>query len=188
MATAGPILSTPRLTLRRWQDADREPFARLNGDPEVMRHFVRPLAREDSDALIDRIETGFAERGFGLWAVERRADGAFLGFTGLTVQTFEAPFTPCVEVGWRLDRPFWGNGYATEAGREAVRFGFEEAGLAEILSWTAVSNGASIAVMERLGMQRDPTEDFDHPRVPEGHPLRRHVLYRIRRGGDRTPI
>ena len=178
---AGPTLTTDRLTLRRWRTADREPFARLNADPEVMRYFVRPLAREDSDAFVDRIEASFDEFGYGPWAVERRDDGAFLGFTGLLVQTFEAPFTPCVEVGWRFDRFAWGHGYATEAGRAAIRFGFEDAALGEILSWTSARNTRSIAVMERLGMRRDPAEDFDHPRVPMGNPDRRHVLYRLRR-------
>ena len=179
--SGGPTLTTARLILRRWRDADREPFARLNGNAEVMRHFVQPLTRDESDALIDRLETGFEEHGFGIWVVERRDDGAFLGCTGLTPPTFEAAFTPCVEVGWRFDRFAWGHGYATEAGRESVRFGFEEVGLPEILSWTSPLNTPSIAVMERLGMHRDPADDFDHPRVPEGHPLRRHVLYRLRR-------
>ena len=140
--SGGPTLTTERLILRRWRDADREPFARLNGDPAVMRHFVQPLTRDESDALVDRIEAGFEECGFGIWAVERRDDGAFLGFTGLTPPTFEAPFTPCVEVGWRFDRFAWGHGYATEAGRESLRFGFEEAGLPEIFSWTSPLNTA----------------------------------------------
>lgn len=181
MTPLGPTLTTERLTLRRWAAADREPFARLNADPEVMRHFVQPLSRDESDAFVERIEAGFEARGYGLWAVERQTDGAFLGFTGLAWHTFEAPFTPCAEVGWRFDRSAWGHGYATEAGRASLRFGFEEAGLAEIFSWTSPLNRPSVAVMERLGMARDPAEDFDHPRVPEGHPLRRHVLYRLSR-------
>lgn len=181
MTATGPILTTERLILRRWHDADRGPFARLNGDPDVMRHFVQPLTAAESDALIDRIEAGFEDHGYGLWAVERRADGAFLGFAGLAWHTFEARFTPCVEVGWRFDRSAWGQGYATEAGRASLRFGFEDAGLAEILSWTSPLNRPSVAVMERLGMTRDPALDFDHPRVPEGHRLRRHVVYRLTR-------
>jgi RimJ/RimL family protein N-acetyltransferase len=179
--TSGPTLTTARLILRRWRAADREPFARLNSDPTVMRHFVKPLTRDESDSLVDRIEAGFEENGFGLWAIERRDDGLFLGFTGLAVHAFVAPFTPCVEVGWRFDPSAWGNGYATEAGRESLRFGFDEAGLPEIFSWTSPLNEPSIAVMERLGMHRDPADDFDHPRIPEGNPLRRHVLYRLRR-------
>ena len=181
MPDPGPSLSTDRLTLRRWRESDREPFARLNADPEVMAHFQRPLTREESDALVDRIETRFEERGYGLWAVERREDGLFLGFTGLAYQTFEAPFTPCVEVGWRFDKFAWGHGYATEAAREALRFGFIDANLDEIVSFTAVGHRASIRVMERIGMHRDPAEDFDYPSVPVGHPLRRTVLYRLRR-------
>lgn len=179
-AHLGPTLATERLVLRRWLESDRAPLANLNADPEVMRHFLRPLSREESDAFVDRIEARFEERGYGLWAVERREDGAFLGFTGLAYQTFEAPFTPCVEVGWRLDRFAWGHGYASEAAREALRFGFDEARLDEIVSFTSSGNVASVRVMERIGMHRDPAGDFDYPNVPAGHPLRRHVLYRLR--------
>jgi RimJ/RimL family protein N-acetyltransferase len=187
--STGPTLSTARLILRRWRDADREPFARLSADPEVMRHFARPLDRAASDAFVDRIEAAFAARGFGLWAVERRVDCAFLGFTGLVVQKFEAPFTPCVEAGWRFARDAWGQGYATEAAREALRYGFDVLGLAEIVSFTSPRNGASIRVMERLGMHRDPADDFDYPGLPVGHPLRPHVLYRLGRaeGHGSTP-
>ena len=176
----GPHLVTERLLLRRWRAADLAPFAEMNADPLVMRYFPRPLDRAESDAIVERTEASFAERGYGLWAVERRADAAFLGFTGLSLQVFEAPFTPCVEVGWRLRVDAWGHGYATEAGRAALRFGFEEIALAEILSWTSVSNLPSIRVMERIGMHRDPADDFDNPRVPLGSPLRPHVLYRMR--------
>ncbi len=167
--------------MRRWRVADREPFARLNADPEVMRHFVRPLTREESDALADRIEVRFDERGYGLWVVERKSDGLFLGFTGLAYQTFDAPFTPCVEVGWRFDRFAWGHGYAGEAAREALRFGFEVVRLDEIVSFTALQNAPSVRVMERIGMHRDPGDDFDYPNMPAGHPLRRHLLYRLKR-------
>jgi RimJ/RimL family protein N-acetyltransferase len=177
----GPALTTERLRLRRWRASDREPFARLNADPEVMRYFLRPLTREESDALVDRIEARFDERGYGLWAAERRSDGLFVGFVGLAYQTFEAPFTPCVEVGWRLAREAWGQGLATEGGRAALAFGFGEAGLDEIVSLTAVIHERSRRVMERLGMHRDPADDFDYPAIPEGNPLRRHVLYRLRR-------
>jgi len=131
--------------------------------------------------MIDAIEARFEADGMAQWALERRGDGRFLGFTGLAAATFEAPFTPAIEVGWRLARFAWGQGYATEAGHAALCFGFEERGLAEILSWTSRLNAPSIAVMQRLGMRSDPLEDFDHPRVPEGDPLRRHVLYRIAR-------
>ena len=174
-------LITERLLLRRWRAEDREPFALLNADPEVMRYFVRPLDREESDAFIDRTEASFDELGYGVWAVERRSDGRLLGFTGLWRHTFEAPFTPAVEIGWRFATEAWGQGYATEAARAALRFGFEIVGLDTILSWTSVLNTPSIRVMERLGMTHDPDEDFDHPRVPVGHLLRRHVLYRLDR-------
>ncbi len=177
----GPTLRTERLVLRRWRPDDRPPFARLNADPEVMRHFVRPLSRDESDALVDRIEAQFEARGYGLWAVERHADCAFLGFTGLADFVFGEPARAFVEVGWRFDRFAWGHGYATEAAREVLRFGFEDAGLAEIASWTSPLNTSSVRVMERLGLHHDPADDFDHPRVPEGHPLRRHVLYRLTR-------
>ncbi len=177
----GPELRTPRLTLRRWDPADREPFAGLNADPRVMEHFPRPLTREESDELVDRIEAGFESRGFGLWAVDVQKSGEFIGFTGLAVPSFGAHFTPAVEVGWRLARSAWGNGYATEAGRAALAFGFEEAGLSEIVSLTSVGNLRSRAVMERLGMTRDPADDFDHPLLSERDPLRRHVLYRCAR-------
>jgi len=178
-ADPGPTLTTERLILRRWRESDHEPFARLNADPEVMRHFVRPLAREESDALVNRIEARFDERGYGLWAVERREDGAFLGFVGLAYQTFDAPFTPCVEVGWRLDRFAWGHGYATEAARAAVELGFSEIELDEIVSFTVPANLPSQRVMERLGMVRDPSADFEHPNVPLGNPLRLHWLWRL---------
>ena len=144
-----------------------------------MEHFPATLSREDSDALAERIEAGFDEHGFGLWAVE--ADGEFIGFTGLSVPRFTAPFTPCVEIGWRLARSAWGRGYATEAARASLEDGFGRAGLTEVISFTAVQNVRSQAVMGRLGMTHDPADDFDHPALPAGHPLRRHVLYRIRR-------
>ncbi len=167
--------------MRRWRDDDREPFAALNADPEVMEHFPAPLTRSQSDAMVDRIERAFDEHGYGLWALEVGQTGRFIGFTGLAWQRFEAPFTPVLEVGWRLARHTWGHGYAAEAARRAVAEGFAVAGVDEIVSMTAVRNARSRAVMERLGMTRDPARDFDHPAVPEGHPLRPHVLYRLGR-------
>lgn len=151
----------------------------MNADPAVMEHFPELLSRRQSDELVERIEGGFATNGFGLWALEVRATGEFIGFTGLAVPEFEADFTPVVEVGWRLARSAWGNGYATEAAQAALRFGFEEVGLTEIVSFTVPANRRSRAVMERIGMSRDPRDDFDHPGLPEGHPLRPHVLYRV---------
>jgi ribosomal-protein-alanine N-acetyltransferase len=176
---SGPTLRTPRLTLRRWRSDDLAPFAELNADPEVMEHLLSVLTREESDAFVTRIEAEFDECGFGLWAVEV-ADGApFIGYVGLHRAPFEASFTPAVEVGWRLAREHWGHGYATEAARAAVRYGLEEAGLDEIVSFTTPANVRSWKVMERLGMTRDPRSDFEHPNVPIGHHLRPHVLYRF---------
>jgi ribosomal-protein-alanine N-acetyltransferase len=177
---------TERLLLREWREEDLEPFARLNADPRVMEFFPGTLSREESDALVDRIELRWTEDGLGLWAIERREDGAFLGFTGLSIHWFEAPFTPAAEVGWRFAVDTWGRGYATEAAEEALRFGFEERGLDEILSWTTTGNVRSRAVMERLGMSRDPADDFDHPNIAPSSPLRRHVLYRLSREAWRT--
>jgi len=176
-----PELTTQRLLLRGWRDGDRGPFAAINADPTVMHYFVSTLDRTESDALVDRILASWAEHGYGLWAIERLADERFLGFTGLTWQDFPARHTPAVEVGWRLATEAWGQGYATEAARAALRFGFETVGLEEILSWTTVTNTASRRVMERIGLHRDPGADFEHPRIPVGHPVRPHVLYRLRR-------
>ena len=176
-----PRLTTARLLLREWRDADRQPFAELNADARVAEFLSGPLDRAASDALVDRITARWESDGHGLWAVERVEDAAFLGFVGLAAPSFEAAFTPCVEVGWRLAPFAWGHGYATEAARAALRFGFEDLGLAEIVSFTVPANVRSRAVMERLGMTRDPADDFLHPNLPEGHPLRRHVLYRLRR-------
>jgi len=147
-----------------------------------MEHFPATLTREESDAFIDRASGFIADHDWGLRAVERRADGRFIGFVGLWQIPWEAPFTPAVEVGWRLPFEAWGNGYATEAGAATISDGFERLGLEEIVSMTVPANVRSRAVMERLGMNRDPADDFDHPRLPVGHPLSRHVLYRI----DRT--
>lgn len=174
-------METERLIMRRWREADRRPFAELNADPEVMEHFPAPLTREQSDAMVDRIESAFDEHGYGLWALEVRATGEFVGFTGLAWQTFEARFTPALEVGWRLARSAWGRGYASEAARAAIGYGFGPAGQDELVSMTAVANLRSRAVMERLGMTRDPADDFDHPRVSAGSPVRPHVLYRLSR-------
>jgi RimJ/RimL family protein N-acetyltransferase len=176
-----PELRTERLLLRGWRDADRAAFAALNADPDVMAHFPSTLTRDASDRLVDAVADRWAANAFGLWALEVAGDGRFIGFTGLSRPSFEAPFTPAVEVGWRLARHAWGHGYATEAARAAMRFGFETTGLGEIVSFTVPANVRSRAVMERLGMTHDPAGDFDHPKLPEGHPLRRHVLYRLSR-------
>jgi len=178
---SAPTLHTDRLVMRGWREADREPYAAMNADPRVMEHFPGTMARAESDAHVDAIAEHFAGRGYGLWAVEVPGEAEFIGFVGLNVPRFEAHFAPAVEVGWRLLPAAWGHGYATEAAREAVRFGFEDAGLAEIVSFTAPANERSRAVMRRLGMTHDPADDFDHPALPPGHRLRRHVLYRLRR-------
>jgi ribosomal-protein-alanine N-acetyltransferase len=180
-ASAIPTIETDRLILRGWRESDRAPFAALNADPEVVRYLSRALSREESDAMIDRVVARWAERGYGLWAVERRDDDAFLGFTGLSWQDFPAPFTPAIEIGWRLARSAWGHGYATEAARTTLRWAFETLGLEEVLSFTTVANAASRRIMERIGMARDLAGDFDYTGVPEGHPIRPHVLYRITR-------
>ena len=169
----------PRLLLRRWREHDRQGFAAMNADPLVMEHFPDRLTRAESDALIAKIEAGFERHGFGLWALEVRASGELIGFCGLSVPSFDAHFTPAVEVGWRLARSAWGHGYATEAGLAAVTFGFQDAGLDEIVSFTSAANVRSRAVMERIGMTHDPADDFEHPALPVAHPLRLHVLYRI---------
>lgn len=170
---------TERLLLRRWRSDDLVPFAALNADPEVMEHFPAPLTRAESDALVARIEQSFDERGYGLWAVEVTATGELIGFTGLDLKTFAAHFTPAVEVGWRLARSAWGHGYATEAATAALAVGFDTYELDEIVSMTSVTNLRSQAVMQRLGMRRDPADDFLHPNVPADHRLQPHVLYRL---------
>lgn len=176
-----PKIVTERIVLRTWLPGDSEPFAAMNADAEVMEHFPSPLGHSESDQLIDRIMEEFERNGFGLWAIELRDEGRFAGFTGLSVPGFEAHFTPAVEVGWRLARWSWCHGYATEAATAALDFGFVDRGLKEIVSFTSVDNVRSQAVMRRLGMTSDPAEDFDHPSLPPGHRLRRHVLYRISR-------
>ncbi|QKW36713.1 GNAT family N-acetyltransferase [Actinomadura sp. NAK00032] len=175
-------LRTDRLVLRRWKESDRGPFAALNADPAVMEHFPAPLTRAESDAMIDRAEAAFEERGFAFWALEAAGTGEFLGLTGLSVPRFEAHFTPAVEIGWRLSRSAWGHGYAAEAARRALRFAFEDLRLDEVVSFTSTTNVRSQAVMERIGMTRDASGDFDHPLVPDGHRLKRHVLYRVTAG------
>ena len=174
-------LRTERLLLRRWRAADREPFAALNADPRVMEHFPALLSREQSDERVERIEAHFQQHGYCQWAVEIPGVTPFAGFIGLSVPQFEAHFTPCVEIGWRLAANCWGRGYATEGARAALLFGFEELALAEIVSFTVPANVRSRRVMEKLGMTHDPADDFDHPLLPAGHPLRRHVLYRLRK-------
>jgi RimJ/RimL family protein N-acetyltransferase len=176
-----PTLETDRLHLRLWRDDDLAAFAKLNADPRVMEFFPKPLDRAESDALAARIRDSFETRGFGQWAVEVPGRADFIGYVGLSVPQFEAHFTPCVEIGWRLAREHWGFGYASEAARAALDFGFRSLGLDQIVSFTVPANWRSRRVMERIGMCGTPGDDFDHPALPEGHPLRRHVLYRVDR-------
>jgi ribosomal-protein-alanine N-acetyltransferase len=177
-----PILQTERLILRDWQDSDREPFHAIVSDPRVMEYFPAPLTREESDRLIDRCRAHQAAHGFTFYAVELRATGELIGFEGLAHTTAEEmPFPPTVEIGWRLGFPYWNRGFATEAARACLDFGFDALNLDEIVAFAVTANIRSRRVMEKLGMTRDPAEDFDHPRLPGGHPLRRHVLYRIHR-------
>jgi RimJ/RimL family protein N-acetyltransferase len=175
------MLGTDRLLLRRWRDSDRPPFAAMNADPAVMEHLQGLMSRERSDDFIDRIEAHWDTRGWGLWAVEVVGGAPFVGYVGLWPASFLAE--GMVEVGWRLAREHWGRGYATEAAREALRFGFTDVGLDEIVSFTVPQNVRSVRVMERIGLVRDPTGDFDHPRVDAvAYPhLVRHVLYRLSR-------
>jgi RimJ/RimL family protein N-acetyltransferase len=174
-------LRTQRLLLRRWRASDREPFAALNADPRVMEHLPSRLSREQSDALADAIDAHFDVNGFGLWAVEIPDVAPFAGFVGLSIPRFRAPFTPCVEIGWRLAAGHWGHGYASEGARAALDFAFGTLALAEVVSFTVPGNLRSRRVMDKLGMRHDPRDDFDHPALAEGHPLRRHVLYRAAR-------
>jgi 3-dehydroquinate dehydratase/shikimate dehydrogenase len=172
-------LTTQRLVLRPWKESDLEPFARLTADPKVMEYFVSPLSREQSDNLAGRIIARMQEQGWGLWAVSVPGVCDFIGFIGLAIPTFDAPFMPAIEVGWRLAFEHWGKGYATEGATAALAYGFETLNLPEIVSFAPVENKRSRAVMEKIGMHHNSSDDFDHPKLPEGHPLRRHVLYRI---------
>jgi RimJ/RimL family protein N-acetyltransferase len=182
MMSVFATLSSDRLCLRRWRDSDRDAFAAMNSDARVMEFFASSLSRDESNAMVDRIEEHFARLGFGLWAVEVPGVAPFVGFAGLSVLAappFNARCTPCVEIGWRLASEHWGHGYATEAAQLALGYAFGTLALSEVVSFTSVVNFRSRAVMERLGMRRDPADDFDHPKLPESHPLRKHVLYRL---------
>ena len=173
------MIETSRLVLRPWRDSDLPLFAELNADPVAMRFLLHVLTREESDAFVKRLEAHLAEAGFSWWAVEAPGVASFIGAVGLSRVRFAAPFTPAVEVAWRLLRRHWGHGYATEAARAAIDDGFTRVGLDEIVAFTTLGNAPSMQVMQRLGMTR--SIEFDHPAVPEGHALRRHVLYRLPR-------
>ena len=172
-------LETARLIVRPWEERDSAPFAAVNADPKVMETLPAVMSRAESDAMIDRIMDGFNERGWGWFVVKRKSDGAFIGATGLDVPSFKASFTPCVELAWRQASGFWGQGYVSEAARACVGYAFEVLGETRLYAFTTPDNARSPAVMERIGMSRLAGGDFDHPNLPEGHRLRRHVLYRI---------
>lgn len=174
-------IQTPRLVLRPWQDADRPAFFALSADPGL-QEFLLPLTTQAmADAWIDRQVANQAAHGFCFWAVETRDGRALVGAVGLMHVSYEAHFTPAVEVGWRIARPFWGRGYASEAAAATFRHGFEALHLPAIVANASVGNARSRRVMEKLGMTRDPADDYDHPRFPEGNPVRRQVLYRLTR-------
>lgn len=173
------MLNTARLTLRQWRDEDLAPFAALNADPLVRRFFPATLTQGQSDASAARFAAHIAVHGFGFWAIEAPGIAPFIGFVGLCHVGFAAPFTPAVELGWRLARAHWGNGYATEAARAAAAHGFTALRLPQLVAFTVPANARSRRVMHRLGMQHDPADDFDHPSIAPGHAMRRHVLYRL---------
>ncbi len=173
------MIVTMRLQLRQWRNTDLPKFAALNADPQVMEFMPATLSRWESDALATEIRDRIASHGWGLWAVEILGGATFIGFVGLTPPEFQAHFTPCTEIGWRLAGEHWGKGYATEAAMAACDFAFTQLDLSEIVSFTTVANTRSRRVMARLDMKHDPDDDFDHPGLPVGHPLRRHVLYRL---------
>ena len=179
------MITTERLILREWRLSDRDPFIAMNADPRVMEHFPSTLSAAETDASIGRITAHLAEHGFGFWAVEIPGRTPFAGFIGLARVRFATPFTPAVEIGWRLACDCWGAGYATEGARAALDVGFTALHLPEIVSFTVPGNARSQAVMRKIGLRHDPDGDFDHPLLPAGHPLQRHVLYRLRRADYR---
>ena len=181
-----PTLTTPRLILREWRVSDVDAFAAMFGDPLVMEFMPPAPDRTAIEAIVGRVRAHFAKHGFGWWAAELKApgnktSGQFIGFIGLSRVPFEAHFTPAVEVAWRLASQYWNRGYATEGAKAALNFGFARLGLQEIVSFTVPANRRSWRVMQRIGMTHDAADDFDHPRLAEGDPLRRHVLHRISR-------
>ena len=174
-------LRTPRLMLRSWRDQDLPPFAALNADPAVRRWFPSVLTHAESDAQAARLRLHDEEHGYTFWAVEVPGVAPFVGFVGLFMVRFEAPFTPAVEIGWRLAQAYWGRGYATEAAEAALAHAYGPLGPDEVVAFTVPGNSASRRLMEKIGMRHDPADDFDHPDLPEGHAMRRHVLYRATR-------
>lgn len=171
------LFETERINLRRWKDEDRAPFARMNGDPMIMEYLPRPLTEDDSNKLVDRFISHYDKHGYGLYVLERKEDGAFMGFTGLQRVPFKAAFTPATEIAWRLDYGFWGKGYASEAAKAVLAHGFDEQGLEKIVSFTVHDNTRSIGVMEKIGMHKVKGGEFNYPTLPKNHPLGSFVLY-----------
>lgn len=171
------IPETKRLLLRHWQDSDLPALAALNADPAVMKYFPAPLSRIESDAQAERIRQFIEQHGWGLWAVEVKGGAPFIGFVGLSIPGDDLPFSPCVEIAWRLAAAHWGMGYASEAANCALSVAFDTLKLAEVVAFTTETNAPSRRVMERIGMTFSG-ETFEHPRLPADHPLRNHVLYR----------
>jgi RimJ/RimL family protein N-acetyltransferase len=181
MSVGRMLIETERLLLRHWKEEDRELFREMNADPRVMEFFPECLTCAQSNSLVEQIDEHFEEHGFGLFAAELRESQTFIGFVGLAVPSFEAHFTPCVEIGWRFSPDHWGRGLATEGARAVAKYAFGELALEELVSFTVPANIRSRRVMEKIGMTHNAADDFDHPNLPEGHPLRRHVLYRLRK-------
>lgn len=177
-------IETNRLKLRQWQPSDYAPFAKLNSDSEVMKYFPSTLSEEESNALAQRLESTIDLNGWGFWAVEHKSSNQFIGFVGINSPTADLPFKPCIEIGWRLAKPFWRKGYATEAAQESLKFAFSYLNLTEVVSFTPVHNQPSQAVMKKLGMY-DAKQNFIHPSVPDGNVLQEHVLFKISKNNDR---
>ncbi|MEO7105441.1 MAG: GNAT family N-acetyltransferase [Rhodoferax sp.] len=177
---AAPVeLRTPRVLLRQWKDSDIDAWAAMNADPEVRRYFPSVLSRADAQGEADRIRASIAQRGWGMWALEVPGVHPFAGFVGLNLPGYEAPWMPAVEIGWRLAPAAWHKGYATEGAAAALHFAFTQLRLPQVVAMSVPTNGPSHSVMERIGMVRDEAADFDHPRVPDGSPLKRHILHRV---------
>jgi 3-dehydroquinate dehydratase/shikimate dehydrogenase len=175
------MIKTARLTLRPWLKEDLEPFAKLNADPRVMEYFPKLKSRQESDQTALKMQAHIDKDGWGFWAASLNQTDQFIGFIGIEHVDFTAHFTPAVEIGWRLAFEYWGKGYATEGAKASLKYGFETLNLQEIVSFTAMQNMRSRRVMEKLGMHHDSKDDFDHPKLSENHPLRRHVLYRLKK-------
>jgi RimJ/RimL family protein N-acetyltransferase len=180
METEMAKLETERLILRNWIDEDHAPFAALNADPDVMEFFPSTLTKDQSNSMVDRVRGLIDEKGYGFWACEEKLSGQFIGFVGLNNPEYELPFNPCLEIGWRLAKPYWGKGYASEAAKTALQYAFQTLDAAEVVSFTAVINERSSAVMKRLGFLNS-NENFKHSALADGHPLQEHVLYKMQR-------